>query len=100
MTEVAMEPSVLLEGLLELADRAQLEVRVLPRSDSHGDFRPSESAACRVGERIWVVLAPNDPSSHQAHVLGEALRRFRAKFLEDTFVTPGVREFLEQLPSG
>jgi hypothetical protein len=78
-----MEPGALLEALLELADRADLEVRT------------TESAACRVGERIWVVLAPGDPTYHQASVLAAALGRFRADFLEDTFVPPGVREFLD-----
>jgi hypothetical protein len=90
-----MEPGALLEALLELADRADLEVRVLSTPGSGGEFRPTESAACRVGERIWVVLAPGDPTYHQASVLAAALGRFRADFLEDTFVPPGVREFLD-----
>jgi hypothetical protein len=99
MSETAMEPGVLLEALLELADRADLEVRVLSEVGSGSEFRPTESAACRVGERIWVVLAPSDPSNHQAQVLATALSRFRADFLEDTFVPPGVREFLDQTTS-
>jgi hypothetical protein len=96
MPESGMEPGALLEALLELADRADLEVRVLSALGSTSEFRPTESAACRVGERIWVVLAPNDPPMHQAKVLSRALGRFRADFLEDTFVAPGVREFLDR----
>jgi len=91
-----MEPSDLLEALLELADRAKLEVRVLSTSSSGGEFRPIESAACRLGERIWVVLAPNDPPLFQAKIIAGALRRFRSDFLEDTFIAPGVRIFLDQ----
>jgi len=92
-----MEPSALLEALLMLADRATLEVRVLSASGAGAEFGPTGSAACRVGERIWVVLAPDDPALHQAEVLAGALRRFRAEFLEETFVAPGVRDFIETL---
>ena len=96
MSETAMEPEALLEALLELADRADLEVRVLSAAGSGAEFRPTESAACRVGERIWVVLAPSDPTGHQAQVLAAALSRFRADFLEGSFIPPGVREFLDR----
>ena len=92
---IAMEPRVLLEALLELAARAQLEVRVLSAAGAATEFRPTESAACRVGERIWVVLAPDDPAPDQARVLADALVRFRSAFLEETFVSPGVRDFLD-----
>lgn len=97
MADLGMEPERLVEALLELADRADLEVRVLSALGTDGEFRPTESAACRVGERIWVVLAPNDPPAHQARVLADALERFRADFLEDTFVAPGVRDFLDRM---
>lgn len=100
MPETGMEPRALLEALLELADRADLEVRVLSATGSGAEFRPTESAACRVGERIWVVLAPSDPPRHQAQVLAGALSRFRADFLEDTFVPPGIREFLDRTAAG
>ena len=57
----------------------------------------TQSAACRVGTRIWVVLSPSDPPDHQADVLGEALARFRSEFLEDHFMAPVLREFLERV---
>lgn len=97
-TAPPMDPGALLEILLELAGRAALEVRVLSSGDSGkkaGEFRPTESAACRVGDRIWVVLAPNDPPAHQARVIAEALGRYRADFLEGVFVAPGVRDYLD-----
>jgi hypothetical protein len=95
MPDSGMQPGALLEALLELADRAELEVRVISTAGSGAEFRPTESAACRVGSRIWVVLMPDDPPAHQARVLAEALGRFRAGFLEETFIAPGVRNFIE-----
>jgi hypothetical protein len=97
MAEPGMQPGPLLEALLELADRAELEVRVLSMSGSGAEFRPTGSAACRVGSRIWVVLVPDDPPVHQASVLAEALGRFRAEFLEGIFIAPGVRNFIESV---
>jgi hypothetical protein len=90
-----MDPRDLLEALLGLAEQAKLEVRVLSASTGGHEFRPEESSACRVGERVWVVLAPDDPAPHQARVLADALRKFRPEVLETTFVAPGVRDFVE-----
>ena len=97
MVEVGgMDESALLEALLELADRAELEVRVLSRNSASAEFAPTQSAACRVGAKIWVVLAPDDPAAHQAAVLADALARFRAEFLEQSFLAPAVRDFIER----
>jgi len=97
MPESGMDEGRLLEALLELASRAELEVRVLSSASSAADYAPTASAACRVGERIWIVLAPDDPVLDQAEVLARALCRYRGEFLEETFVAPGVREFLDQM---
>jgi hypothetical protein len=97
MADSGMQPGPLLEALLELADRAELEVRVLSMSGSEVDFRPTRSAACRVGSRIWVVLIPDDPPAHQARALAEGLGRFRGEFLEGIFVAPGVRNFIDDV---
>jgi len=91
-----MDETRLLEALLELAERTQLEVRVLSPS-SAAEYAPMSSAACRVGERIWVVLAPDDPVLDQARVLAESLCRYRSEFLEDNFIAPGVRDFLDRM---
>jgi hypothetical protein len=97
MPEVAgMDGASLLEGLLELADRAEFEVRILSASSAAADNAPRGSAACRVGHRIWVILAPDDPPLHQARVLAGALGRYRAEFLEDHFVAPGIRDFIDR----
>ncbi len=97
MSETGLDPGTLLEALLELADRTQLEVRVLSAASTAAEFSPTGSAACRVGDRIWVVLAPDDPALHQAEVLARTLGRYRADFLEKNYIAPGVREFIERL---
>lgn len=90
-----MEVENLLEILLELANRTRLEVRLLSAGSMAEEFSPTRSAACRVGDRIWVVLAPDDPALRQAEVLAGALSRYRTEFLESNFLAPGVREFIE-----
>lgn len=97
MLDTTMEPALLLEALLELANRAQLEVRVLSTSSSAPEFSPTGSAACRVGQRVWVVLAPDDPPLYQAEILAGALARYCPVFVEESFVAPGVRDFIERI---
>ena len=97
MAEPGMDARDLLEALLALADAAELEVRILSGSRTAAEFAPTESAACRVGSRIWVVLAPDDPPDHQAAVLAGALARYRAEFLEARFVAPAIRDFIERV---
>ena len=92
-----MRDKDLLEGLLELAHDAELEVRVLSNHAASAENAPTQSAAARVGARIWVVLAPNDPPQHQARVLAETLARHRAEFLEERFLAPAFREFIDRV---
>jgi len=84
-----MDEEKLLEALLEL--------RVLSQSAGVADYSPTSSAACRVGDRIWVVLAPDDPILHQSKVLAQALGRYRSEMLEEAFIAPGVRDFLDRM---
>jgi hypothetical protein len=97
MSESVGEEKDRLEALLELASAASLEVRVLSAAARAAELAPSGSATCRVGDRIWVVLSPEDPVSHQSRVLAEALARHRAEFLEGRFLTPALREFIERV---
>jgi hypothetical protein len=97
MSESGMDPRDLLEGLLELASAAELEVRILSKQAASADNGLQESAACRVGSRIWVVLSPDDPSAYQAEVLGEALSRYRSEFLEGRFMAPALRELIDRV---
>lgn len=98
--EPGMSPADLIEALLELTSRAGIEVRILPRSGgraSEDELRPRESAACRVGERVWVMLAPEDPPLRQAEVLAATLVRHRAAFLQESFLLPAVRAFVDRV---
>jgi len=98
--EPGMAPADLIEALLELASRSSIEVRILPRAGgraSEDGLRPHESAACRVGERVWVMLAPEDPPLRQAEVLAAALVRHRATFLQESFLLPAVRAFVDRV---
>ena len=97
MSPTSMDDGALLESLLALADRAELEVRILSAASSAAELSPKESAACRVGTRIWVVLAPDDPAFRQAEVLAQALSRYRTEFLEASFLTPAVRDYIERV---
>jgi len=92
-----MEARDLLEALLELAHAAELEVRALSAAALAADYSPTGSASCRVGDRIWVILSPDEPVAFQAEVLAGALSRFRSEFLEDRFVAPAVRDFIERV---
>ena len=97
MAETRMDVRDLLESLLSLASQAELEVRVISSRAASADLAPVESAACRVGSRIWVVLNPDDPADHQAEVLAGALSRFRAEFLEGRFLSPAIRDFIDRV---
>ncbi len=98
--ESGMAPADLIEALLELASRAGIEVRILPAAGGRAaedELRPRESAACRVGKRIWVMLAPEDPPLRQAEVLAATLVRHRAAFLQESFLLPAVRAFVDRV---
>ena len=97
MSNAGMDPRDLLEGLLEMAAGAQLEVRILSKQAAATDNGLTGSAACRVGSRIWVVLSPDDPPMHQAEVLAEALARYRSEFLGDRFMSPALRELIDRV---
>jgi hypothetical protein len=95
MTETGMADADRLARLLELAERAGLELRVLTARAAAEEGAPSQSRVGRVGERVWVLLVPDDPPAHQAAVLAQALGRYRAAFLETCFVPPALRDFIE-----
>ncbi len=97
MADGGMRDKDLLEALLELAHEAELEVRILSNHAAATENALTQSAAARVGARIWVVLAPNDPAEHQARVLAETLARHRAEFLESRFVAPALRDFIDRV---
>jgi hypothetical protein len=94
MTELGMRDEDRVAALLELAARAELEVRVLSLRAAAEDGAPRQSAACRVGQRIWVLIVPDDPPAHQAAALAQALGHYRAGFLETCFIAPALRDYI------
>lgn len=84
-----MKPDALLQALLELADEAGLRVEL-----AQGD-EAVQSGACRVGDRIWVILDARDPVAHRVEALAGALRQHGAARLAGRWLPPAVRECLE-----
>lgn len=94
-TDPGMRDEDRLALLLELAQRATLEVRVLSRRAAAEEGAPRGSTAGRLGSKVWVLLVPDEPPAHQAAALAQALGRYRAEFLETCFVAPALRAFID-----
>lgn len=97
MTEPGMRDEDRLALLLELAQRAGLELRILTARAAAEEGAPRQSSAGRLGERVWVLLLPDDPPAHQAAALAQALGRHRASFLETCFLPPALRNYIEEV---
>jgi len=95
MAELGMRDEDRVAALLELAARADLEVRILSAKAAAEDGAPRQSAACRVGARVWVLIVPDDPPAHQAAALAQALGHYCAEFLETCFVAPALRDYID-----
>jgi len=89
-----MESDEKLAALLELAQRAGLEVRSVGLRSAPAGEPPPSSAVCRVRDAVWIVLSAADPPEAQVRVLASALREHAADFLDQHFVPPALRELL------
>jgi len=89
-----MEASEMMDALLELAEEAELEVRVVGRKGGVDGETPPTSAVCRVRGAVWVVLSAADPVEVQLDVLADALRPHAAELLETRYLSPAVRRRL------
>ena len=69
-----MEPTEIMESLLELASQLGLEVRVLRGGGGGESELPPTSAFCRVKGKALVMLSPRDPIAFQIRVLSSWLR--------------------------
>lgn len=85
-----MEPSQLLEHLIDLAGEAGIEVRATGAADAG-----IASGVCRVRDAVWVVLSAADPADEQIAVLARALVAHASEFLESRYLPPAVRARLE-----
>ena len=91
-----MEPSQILEALLDLARDAGLEVRGVSRGNLEGGESPPGSAVVRVKGDVWVMLSEVDPVTLQLEVLAGALRVHAADVVEDRYLPPAIRALLEK----
>ncbi len=91
-----MEPSAILEVLLDLARDAGLEVRPVGREGLEPGESPPGSGVVRVKGEVWVMLSSVDPVAIQLEVLAGALRDHAAKLIEDRYLPPAVRSLLEE----
>ena len=84
-----MSPTELFEALLALAREVGLEVRRVGSADAE------TSGACRLRERIFVLLAASDPLEQRIAVLARALRDHAGPACESRYLPPAVRAALE-----
>ena len=90
-----MEVAELLEALLDLAQQAGLEIRVVGRRVPGDAELPATSGICRVRGAVWVVISPHDPPEAQVDLLVRALRDHAAEFIAGHYLAPALRERLE-----
>ena len=90
-----MQLSEVLEALLELAAEVQLEVRILKGDRAEDTEFPPTSSCCRVKGKVWVMLSPNDPVELHLEVLGQALKNEAGTRLEDRFLPPAIRGWID-----
>lgn len=87
-----MEPTEILDRLVELAREAGIDVRVLSRAGP--DVSP-ESAVVKVRGDVWVVLAEADLPEQRIAVLARALREHAGELLQERYLPPALRDLLE-----
>lgn len=97
MTEAGLRDEDRLALLLELAKRAGLELRILSTRAAAEDGAPRQSSVGRLGDRVWVLLVPDDLPAHQSATLAQALGRHRAEFLETCFLPPALRTYIDEI---
>ncbi len=90
-----MEPSAILEALLDVARDAGLEVRAVGRDGLEPGESPPASGVVRVKGNVWVMLSSVDPVAIQLEVLAGALRDHAAEWIEDRYLPPAVRSLFE-----
>lgn len=82
--------------MIETAGRAGIEVRTARADDELG---PVASDVCRVRDRIWVILQPEDTVDAQLDALARALVGHGQALLGGQFVPPAVRERIALVPT-
>jgi hypothetical protein len=88
-----VEPSAILEALLEVAREAGLEVRAVERGEP--DLPQPGSGVVKLKGRVFVMLSSVDPVAIQLEVLAAALREHAAGAIADRHLPPALRALLE-----
>lgn len=89
-----MEGQSLLDFLVELAQEAGVQVRVIPRYAAEGDPAP-RSGICRIRGAPWLLLASGEPLEDRIEAAAMAVRVHARAVLEERYLPPAVRERLD-----
>ena len=90
-----MEPSEILEALLDVARDAGLRVRGVGRQGLEAGELVPASGVVRLKGKIWVLLSDTDPVAIQLEVLAGALRAHASDFVSGRYLPPAVRALFE-----
>jgi hypothetical protein len=93
-----MEPSRILDVLLDLAREADLEVRPVGRGGLEAGESQAASGVVKLKGRVWVMLSSVDPVAIQLEVLAGALRDHAAEWIEQKHLPPAIRDLLDPSP--
>ena len=88
-----MEGQALLDFLVELAQEAGIQVRVIPRYAVEGDPVP-RSGICRIRGSPWLLLASTESLEDRIEAAVVAVRAHAPEALEARYLPPAVRERL------
>jgi hypothetical protein len=90
-----VEPSEVLEFLIDLSRETGLEVRRVPARLTSESEQPARSGVCRVRGRLFVLLAAADSVEDRIAALASGLRALEPSVLEGRWLPPAVRERLD-----
>jgi len=90
-----VSPEGLLAELIDLASDAGLRVRSIGRSAGAEGETGAASGVCVLRGETWVMLASAEPVEARIDVVAAALRENCGDFLEARFLSPALRERLE-----
>ena len=88
-----VEGHALLDYLVELAQEAGIQVRVIPGSGAMVDL-PPRSGICRIRGAPWLLLASDEPLEDRIEAAATAVRTQVPGALEGRYLPPAVRERL------
>jgi len=88
-----VEGPALLDFLVELAQEAGIQVRVIPGSGAVVDL-PPRSGICRIRGAPWLLLAADESLEDRIEAAATAVRTHAPGALEGRFLPPAVRDRL------